>query len=116
MTTNPGDESMRIAPRYSSNGFVLNAGCNAGGDPLVTITGTDASAKTVAADANAVATTNVNGDFPNVDVIAAQQQGTGQIVYALSGGTVLTVDYAYADTNTFNNEPVCSVHGTVTVG
>ena len=65
-----------IAPRYSSNGFVLNAGCNAGGapaghderdgrqrqEPCRRRAPTRSTARTL------------NNDFANVNVIGAQHQ------------------------------------------
>lgn len=111
-----GPANTGLAPRYQSNGFTLNAGCNATGDPLVTITGENASAKSVATSGVAIFTRNLTGDFANQDVLGTQQFGTGQIGYALSDGTALTVNFTYDDTNTFDNEPVCTVFGTVTAG
>jgi hypothetical protein len=96
-------------------GLILSLGCNAGGQPIATVTSannaTELSGHVVSSGGANLTYADDNG-FSNVD-IAQTIVGSGTLTYAVGSSAVVTIDYGFDSSTVFSGQAGCAFWGTV---
>ena len=108
---------------FRGDAFVIRAGCNAAGDPILQLDGLAGAPATnlgfLRSDAASGAFHGTNlalGPGSNVSLTGPETRVTGSAVVSTTDGTVATIVYAADAANAFAGEGVCAARGTVTSG
>jgi hypothetical protein len=118
--------STPVTEIFRGEGFALEAGCSAGGDPTLRIDGIAGGPATnamIEGAGNPGATQTfasenvlVAGDDVNLLPAAASTSGAGTVTVSTTAGAVTTIVYGAVGSPAFTAESVCAVRGTVTSG
>lgn len=103
--------------------FILRAGCNAGGNPILQIDGlpggpsTNLAVQGAGGAAGAFHLTDpILSPGDNQSLLGGATSAAGTAVVSITDGRVATIAYAADGTNAFAGEGVCASRGTVTSG
>jgi hypothetical protein len=107
---------------YGGAFFALEAGCTAGGSPLLQadgIAGAPATnltaSRVISGAADLVTDANLTaGD--DVDLLGLATEASGTATVSTTSGAVATITYAVENAPAFSGENVCAIRGTVTSG
>lgn len=109
---------------FRGDGFVLEAGCTAGGAALLQldgILGASPTNVTFGGNGDAVAGTLFGSDVAlapgdDVNLMGSNVAAAGTATVSTTGGGVSTIVYGAEDSPAFTGENVCAIRGTVTAG